>query len=326
MAYDRAMTMIAHAGWGYPARIQIDQGMNLISADFADQFRSNGTTVLDGTPYRDDNSLAEIANRLLHAALRPSLDPDMRNWASRLPEVEIRINDMLSLHLGASPNQTATGADARLPIDNMLLKYEDFPDLVRRELVDLGTPWRTHYEQLVNYNRWLEKKLNKNADAETHKFEPGQKVLVNTKFRPDDMIQALRPKDKWKKRWSGPFVVLAENDEVHYTIEVLDKRGIRKPVKFHATCLKRWVEDDSERFPGRDNVDKTLPENWLHGMQFDKILECKRLAQGELYKVRLSNMLLGDKSLHMEMWLRGMDIPRRTLADWKAAPAEQPLR
>ena len=153
------------------------ESMNLGSADFADRFR-RGVTILDGTPYRDDYSLAAAASRLLHLALRPSLDTDILDW---LP---IRINDVPSLHLGAS------------------------------------------------------------------------------------------------------------------------------------TRLSPWVEDD----PGR-NVDNTLPEFWLRDLRFEKILGHKHFTQGDLYKVRLSDMLLGKKSLQTVMWLRETDIPERTLAAWKASPA-----
>lgn len=321
ITYQRVREALALRGWGTPLQVQIDQGPNLAGAQFSEVFQLLGAKVLSGTPYRDDNSLAEAANRLLTSALRFYLTPDMRNWANVLPLLMTRINDMESKDLHASPNEIASGQSARLPIDNGLFRPEDVPRSIRHELASRNPLWERHQHHLLHYNRRLEELLN--VDTAAHDFAIGQKVLVNTKFYRSDCIQALRPKDKWRKIWTGPFRVVAKVDDAHYTIRVPTKTGDRE-LTFHATCFKPWRETDPALFPGRVDVDPTMPAFWPQGVMVDRVLREVRLGDQVVYETQLSNGRRGDDRVELHMLLRAKELPSKLLDAWVRDPRREP--
>jgi hypothetical protein len=321
ITYERVREALALRGWGTPLQVQIDQGPNLAGAQFSEVFQLLGAKVLAGTPYRDDNSLAEAANRLLTAAMRFHLTPDMRNWASVLPLLMTRINDIESVDLHASPNEIASGQSARLPIDNGLFRPEDVPAAVRHELANRHPLWERHQLRLLRHNRRLEARLN--VDVESHDFAIGQKVLVNTKYYRSDLLQALRPKDKWRKIWTGPFEIVAKSDEAHYTIRIPTKTGDRLS-SLHATCFKLWRESDAVQFPGRVDEDHTAPAHWPSGIFVDRILLEKRLGDQVVYETQLSNGLRDDRRVELRMFLRGKELPPKLLAAWASDPRRVP--
>ena len=238
-----------------------------------------------------------------------------------LPLLMTRINDIESVDLHASPNEIASGQSARLPIDNGLFRPEDVPAAVRHELANRHPLWERHQLRLLRHNRRLEARLN--VDVESHDFAIGQKVLVNTKYYRSDLLQALRPKDKWRKIWTGPFEIVAKSDEAHYTIRIPTKTGDRLS-SLHATCFKLWRESDAVQFPGRVDEDHTAPARWPSGIFVDRILLEKRLGDQVVYETQLSNGLRDDRRVELRMFLRGKELPPKLLAAWASDPRRVP--
>jgi transposase InsO family protein len=172
-------------------------------------------------PYaHNSNGAAENANRRVEYLLRAlileqRLGPaSKQNWAQLLPNVRGILNSRLITRYGCTPNELLYGATTQRS-----LPFEDEPWVEVPEAASSGgaaeaaavitlQKWRENHQILLDacerlQDQWLGNLLTATEGDDLNALIPGDTVLVRTKERKHDKLQAP---------WAGPYLVVCREE------------------------------------------------------------------------------------------------------------------
>jgi len=165
------------AGWGYPATIISDRDRRFLSALWQSLFKMAGVQSLATAAYHPAaDGQAERTNQTIEVMLRFFVGAEQKGWVTRLPFLEVALNNMPAAATGLSPNEMLTGKRIRLGLDVALGQKEKASTLVigiaeRREVL------RRQAEDTVHLAREAMARAYDNKHSPIPVFESGWAFL-----------------------------------------------------------------------------------------------------------------------------------------------------
>ena len=201
----------------------------------------------------------ERANRTITQMIQQYVHPDHKDWARKLPAIELAVNSARSSTTGFSPFQLNYGQNPSPMIWNV---QEEFPG-VRKFAEKMKLAIMSAHDSIIAPRVSNTVQANRKCAPATYKI--GDLVYISTKniSLPKGRARKLAPK------FLGPFEItriLKEGATYQLALsEELLERGINP--SFHASLLKPHVPSDDRRFPGRLPVQipgfGNKPEEWI---------------------------------------------------------------
>ena len=209
---------------GTPLAILSDKGKS-IDGNFITTFCENhGIKKAHSSAYHPEgNGSAENAVKIIKGLTRSMCDSrkmDLSDWDTVLYDVVMGANNMVSRSSEYSPYKCMFGAEARLPVHNLLqlerVEEEECPPKIIQDNARLNKE-----EAGLNYKRYYDK------DAETLSYEIDEEVLVKRCYG-----KYPKASVKWVK---GPYIIKGKVGPVNYKVigpakfgKVLHHNNIRK--------------------------------------------------------------------------------------------------
>ncbi|KAG9223419.1 hypothetical protein CCMSSC00406_0007606 [Pleurotus cornucopiae] len=291
---------------GLPSAIISDRDVLFTSRFWKRLHELIGTELRMSTAYHpQSDGSTERANRTITQLLRQCINPNQRDWVSKLPAIEFAINLARSDSTGFSPFFLNSG---RMP-RSMLWdapKPDEFPGV--RTFTE-----RIRIATIAAHDAILAARIKQTRDANQHwrpaPFVEGDLVYLSTeniKF-PKGLVRKFLPK------YIGPYKILHNHGNESFTLDLpsrLKQRGIHNT--FHASLLCVHVPNDDRLFPGRLDtqvfeVDDTDPE-WA----VEEILSHSGSRENSLFEIAWKSgditWLPYDKVAHLQALQSYLDV------------------
>lgn len=204
-----------------------------------------GTELRMSTAYHpQSDGSTERANRTITQLLRQCINPNQRDWVSKLPAIEFAINLSRSDSTGFSPFFLNSGRMPRSMIWDAP-KPDEYPGV--RTFTE-----RIRTATMAAHDAVLAARIKQTRDANLHRrrapFIEGDLVYLSTenlKF-PKGLARKFLPK------FIGPYKILKNHGNEAFTLDLpsrLKQRGVHNT--FHASLLRVHILNDDRLFPGR---------------------------------------------------------------------------
>jgi transposase InsO family protein/translation initiation factor IF-1 len=223
-----------------PNTIVSDRDAKFLSHFWRTLWFKLGTKLLFSTTcHPQTDGQTEVVNRSLSTMLRAILKDKLRLWEECLPHIEFAYNRSIHSTTKLSPFMVVYGYNPRAPIDLLPLSPS--------EIVNLDATQRSEFILKLHETAKLQiEKMNKkyriaaNKGRKEMKLEPGDLVWVHLRKA---RFPYLR-KTKLMPRATGPYKVLAKNNDNAYTIELPLDFGVSPT--FNISDLKPYMGDEDE--------------------------------------------------------------------------------
>ena len=230
--------------------------------------------------HHQTNGQVECRIRTLKQMMRNFINQSQKNWSAALPQIAAAMNGAPHDSLGISPYHALYGRPWKVlnPVQRSASKIPAVDEILNtheatRQQVYMA---REHaaFRQTVQ--------ADKRRKPLPQPFKKGTRVLVLG--RP--YTASPGRSKKLEPRWFGPFEVL-DYDEIvgNYKLN-LPRRMARQRPWFHSNVLKRYHENDPDRFASR-RLDKPAPiiidnaEEW----EAEEILDYRRQGNRDEFLV-----------------------------------------
>ena len=196
-----------------------------------------GIDKLRTSPYKPSTDQVERLHRTLNAILGKTVSLHQRDWDLRLSSAMAAYKVSRHDATGYSPNMLMLGRETRMPVD---IIYET-PD-------ELAAPSYDGYagelqQRLVTAYEEVRRELRRTAErnkryydvtVKPHRYVAGDWVYYyNPRKRPGRQ-------DKWERKFSGPYLIIATPSPVNVTIQQSVKA---KPFTVHVDKVKTYTQD-----------------------------------------------------------------------------------
>jgi len=196
-----------------------------------------GIDKLRTSPYKPSTHQVERLHRTLNAILGKTVSLHQRDWDLRLSSAMAAYRVSRHDATGYSPNMLMLGRETRMPVD---IIYET-PD-------ELAAPSYDGYagelqQRLVTAYEEVRRELRRTAErnkryydvtVKPHRYVAGDWVYYyNPRKRPGRQ-------DKWERKFSGPYLIIATPSPVNVTIQQSVKA---KPFTVHVDKVKTYTQD-----------------------------------------------------------------------------------
>ncbi|TFY57697.1 hypothetical protein EVJ58_g6867 [Rhodofomes roseus] len=229
---------------GLPERIISDRDTLFTSTFWTHLHRLTNTELRLSSAYHPQTDGAtERANRTMTQMLRQCVRPDQKDWATRLPMIELAMNTARSDTTGFSPFYLNYGQMPRTLVWDYQSSYPGVQQFVQRMREAI----------MSAHDAIIEARVRQTQQANKHRrpapFKQGDLVYLSTKNLrlPKGRARKLVPK------YLGPFPIeRVVEPGATYKLGLspeLKARGIADA--FHASLLRPHVPNDDRRFPGR---------------------------------------------------------------------------
>lgn len=204
-----------------------------------------GTRLLMSTAFHPQtDGASERAIQTVSQILRSMVHADQKNWAKKLPMVELALNSSISNTTGFAPFELNYPVMPRI-----MPSFEDTHFKGVKDFVE-----NTKFNLSMAHDAIIESRVTQTHHANKHRrhgdtFKVGEKVYLSTANlnMPKGRARKLMPK------YIGPFVITNANVEKStYTLDLSKELKDRRiHPTFHISLLRRHEANDDELFPNR---------------------------------------------------------------------------
>ena len=221
--------------FGAPVSVLSDQGKEVDGNIMKHICELLGIDKLRTTPYKPSTNQVERLHRTINAVLGKTVANHQRDWDVRLPYAMAAYRASRHEATGYSPNMLTLGHEARAPVDIVYgaSENDDAEVTYQGYVADVRDRMTTAYEEVRSTLR---------KAAERNKRYYDVRVRPNT-YSVGDWVYYFnvrkypRQQDKWKRKYSGPYLVIRVPSSV--TV-VLQKGPKAKPFTTHVDKVKRY--------------------------------------------------------------------------------------
>ena len=266
---------------GLPQNIISDRDVLFTSTFWSRLHRLIGTRLRMSSAYHpQSDGSTERANRTVTQMLRQCIQPNQKDWVSKLPAIEFAINSARSESTGYAPFFLNFGRMPRRMIWNDA-GAEEYPS-VREFATQKKLALLTAHDSILSARTKQTRDANRKRQAVP--FKGGDLVYLSTKniTFPKGLARKLLPK------FIGPYKIVKDFGNSSFQLELpshLKRRGVHDV--FHASLLRIHIRNDDRLFPGRMDtqvlsdaatagdewaVDRILSHHW-QGTRTDAIFE-----------------------------------------------------
>ena len=230
---------------GLPQNIISDRDVLFTSTFWSRLHRLLGTKLRMSSAYHpQSDGSTERANRTITQMLRQCIQPDQRDWVSKLPAIEFAVNSARSESTGYAPFFLNFGRMPRSMIwsNPQADEYPSVRDFALQRKLALMTAHDSIIAARVKQTR------DANRKRQAVPFHSDDLVYLSTKhisFK-KGLAHKLLPK------FIGPYKILKDFGNSSFQLELpphLKRRGIHDV--FHSSLLRIHVPNDDRLFPGR---------------------------------------------------------------------------
>ena len=230
---------------GLPQNIISDRDVLFTSTFWSRLHRLLGTKLRMSSAYHpQSDGSTERANRTVTQMLRQCIQPDQRDWVSKLPAIEFAINSARSESTGYAPFLLNFGRMPRALIFNnpSADEYPSVRDFTLQKKLALMAAHDSIIAARVKQTR------DANRKRQSVPFATGDLAYLSSKhisFK-KGLARKLLPK------YIEPYKILRDYGNSSFQLELpshLKKRGIHDV--FHSSLLRIHVPNDDRLFPGR---------------------------------------------------------------------------
>jgi len=218
--------------YGVPSRLLTDNGSNFTSDLFADLMTVLKIHKLWTTPYhpQTDGSV-ERFNRTLNSMLSHFVNARQDNWDTFLPLLTLAYNSTFNPTVQNSPFFLWHGREA--PSISALLNHIPYMDAAffgGDAKAAMKSALTAAYKSIIHRQDHTDQETAlANLSLAAKPYQLGDRVLIL------DCTTPTGQKPKYRRRWTGPFVVSAVNGPLSYTVQSSDGQ---KVYRAHAEHLK----------------------------------------------------------------------------------------
>jgi hypothetical protein len=186
----------------------------------------------------------ERANRTITQMLRQCIDPNQKDWVSKLPTIQFAINSARSESTGYAPFFLNNGRMPRAMVWNSAnpTEYSNVREFAKKKKLALMSAHDSIIAARVKQTR------DANRKRQMVPFKKGDFVYLSTKNISFEkgLARKLIPK------YIGPYKILHDFNNQSFRLELpvhLKRRGVHDV--FHSSLLRIHVPNDDRLFPGR---------------------------------------------------------------------------
>lgn len=310
---------------GLPCDIVSDRNAFFISDFWREFVQLTGVSLkMSSAFYPQTDGASERTNKTMNQMLRYVVNRQQQGWVKVLPTLRFALMSTVNASTGYTPFYLRMGYTPRLiPLlaADSLAPAPTLPDAVNQARNQV----RMLQESVKDAQDALfEAKTRQAHFANAHRapddqFAVGDKVMLSTlNRRRDYKAQDPTRTAKLMPRSDGPFrVIRAYPDRSVYTLQL--PRGGRTYPGFHASQLRRYVENDDSLFPTRalgrpEAIDGEGDESeW----ELESIVDRRRSRRGWQYRVRFQGWGAEDEQWRPRSEL--LQLAPALLADYESA-------
>ncbi len=206
---------------GAPRCLLSDRGKPFVSEIARHVYRILSVKKLDTAAYRpQSNGLVERFNKTFASMLSKYVDSKHTDWDRWIPYVTFAYNTTTHPAMGVTPFEMLYGRRARLPLDTMLLPYDEPILDTDAYVAELKTGLRETREFAAGVmQRTQQQRERRRGSGTAPVFAEGDTVLVR---QPTVTVDRTK---KLLQTWSGPFKVLKRLGAITYEVENVGGRG-----------------------------------------------------------------------------------------------------
>ena len=186
----------------------------------------------------------ERANRTITQMLRQCINPNQKDWVSKLPTIQFAINSARSESTGYAPFFLNNGRMPRTMVWNAAssTEYSNVREFAQKRKLAL----------MSAHNSILSARIKQTRDANRRRqlvpFKEGDLVYLSTK----NITFAKGLARKLIPKYIGPYQILQDFNNQSFRLDLpmhLKKRGVHDV--FHSSLLRIHAPNDDRLFPGR---------------------------------------------------------------------------
>ena len=279
---------------GLPKNIVSDRDVLFTSIFWKHLHELIGTKLKMSSAYHPQtDGSTERANRTVTQLLRQCINPNQKDWVSKLPAIQFAINSARSQSTGYAPFFLNNGRMPRAMVWNTAdpSEYSNVRVFAQKRKLAIMSAHDSIIAARVNQTR------NANRLRQIVPFKEGDFIYLSTK----NISFAKGLARKLIPKYIGPYKILKDFDNQSFRIELpphLKQRGVHDI--FHSSLLRIHVPNDDRLFPGRmDTQISEGPDNddeWA----VDKVLSHAGSADNAVFEILWKS---GDIT-----WLPGYQI------------------
>jgi hypothetical protein len=169
--------------FGIPAQIHTDGGKEFVNKLSAELFQLLNVSHTKTSPAHPQcNAQVEVFNKTVKKFLQSLVDETTLNWETFLPALAISYNTNYHSMTATTPFEHLFGEKARLPsFPNKDIQQIHYGETSAAEHLNLLQKLGTKAHQFVT-DHGEKSKNNFNKDAQSHKFQISDKVLISNDF------------------------------------------------------------------------------------------------------------------------------------------------
>ena len=236
---------------GLPKNIISDRDVLFTSTFWSRLHRLLGTKLRMSSAYHpQSDGSTERANRTITQMLRQCIQPDQRDWVSRLPAIEFAINSARSESTGYAPFFLNFGRMPRAMIWNPPAA-DEYPS-IRNFALQKKMALISAHDSIIAAR--VKQTRDANRKRQPVPFQEGDLVYLSSKkisFK-KGLARKLLPK------FLGPYKILRDYGNTSFQLELpahLKRRGVHDV--FHSALLRIHVPNNDRLFPGRMDTQLT---------------------------------------------------------------------
>jgi hypothetical protein len=267
---------------GMPHSIVSDRDTRFTSHFWRELWNLFGTKLNMSTArHPETDGQTERMNRVLEEILRAYVSKEGDDWDEHLDIAEIAYNNSKHASTGFTPYYLNSGSDIHLPIDHALSSSALSPNPSAAECVhQMHLDLTIAKENILKAQQRQEKYANrKRRDAD--EYEVGDRVMLSTEGMTGKSGKLL-------SKFIGPFQVIAVPSLLNVKLLLPSQLlSSRTHDVFHISKVKHFITSDRE-FPGREQVDRPLPEMIIEGeehFEVESLLAKRQIKKGRKSKI-----------------------------------------
>ena len=218
--------------FGTPARLLTDNAQYFASDLIAEMCVLLRIQKLWTSPYHPQSDPVERVNRTFNAMLSHFVNDRQDNWDSFLPLICVAYNTTFNATTGHTPYFLMMGHNP-LTLADFLINVPQTENSSWGEgaKAAMHTALRAAYKDIIHRQQQRQESIEEeNKQIAFEPYKVGEEVLLLDTTTP----AGLKP--KYRRRWTGPYMVVACNGPLSYVVE--SKDGLRV-YRAHAEHLKR---------------------------------------------------------------------------------------